>query len=400
LVAAGLALVTLALILLRVFGSAEVFSAGALLVCVACSGFQAHLGDWTLLIPTLLVGMASAAVLVALFTMRASERALLAELFPRPHPDGCVGAHVVGGRSLDVHVSIQRGTRAGPKRFLDGRVVVLSARVAANGVSLYQRRIFERTWPPPSDSIERRYWLDAPVCAALQAVPNVRLHDGTLELSRGSWCTRARIEAWLAELATVALPLFTAEDRVAARVAAEPDPRLQRYDWQGLVRWAPARAETIAAGIPANADPAVVVGAAELRGDDVTLKALLRTTHDGEALQMLAAWARHERRREIAPQLAARVGIPPEEAWPELLRGLAELGGRDEMAVLLEVAAGVGYPPEVRALAERATLAIRDRLGPQRQGALALAHVQGGAVSVTESAGEGALSRTRPTEPD
>ena len=388
-------LIVLALIVLAVrrYGTAEVLFGAMVAAGLLCGGLLfASPAPAAGLIGVVYAAVAALA-LYAVVRTRATEKRVVAELFPREEGDGRVGDHLIAGRMCSVRLSIAGRRQGVPARFLDSRVVVLSVRAAGEGLSLASAPRFDRRWPGPQNTVARRYWLDPAVIAAVRLTPHSRIVEGRVEVCRGKWCTRARLEAWLAELGTIAGPLLSAEERVARRVTTEADPMLQRLDWAGLTTWAPARARALATNIPPTADPAVVVGAATLRGDVALLESMLRTTDHPEALEALAGWARREERFDLAPLLARRLGVPPERAWDGILRALHDLAGRDEMAVLQEVADGVGYPGSARLLAVRAIDATRARLGHELAGTVAIADVPGGALSVTDMASEGALSR-------
>ena len=79
--------------------------------------------------------------------------------------------------------------------------------------------------------------------------------------------------------------------------------------------------------------------------------------------------------------------MPPEAAWPALVKLLGAHGGRTHVAALRAVSTAPGYPSELRGLAKRALERIRARLGPDTAGRVDLAGDEGGELAIAAEPG-------------
>lgn len=333
------------------------------------------------------------------------EHQAIRSAFPHPEGSGRVGSFVVGGETLTVRFEYAL-KRVGGR--WDGRGAVLRCRVAPESVRLGPppaglRRVvplvLRRGDPGTPERFEDRVWLHE---VALPAGSPVRVVAGAVEVRPEGWMTSTSVEAVVSDMAGVAAALkrssAAAPERFVALATASENPAARRQAWLDLETLGAAELRVIARSGLTDPDDVIRAVAATAVGEAATLLALLRTSHVGAAMSRAARWALREGRHDLAPVLAARLGTPPEEAWSDLVAALGTLGGRAEMEALHAVREGEGFPKKLRGAAEVAMITIRHRLGPAEAGALALADVAGGEVSLAGEAGaiglaEGPLHR-------
>lgn len=102
---------------------------------------------------------------------------------------------------------------------------------------------------------------------------------------------------------------------------------------------------------------------------------------------------------DLAPLLAARLGTPPDAAWPALVSALDVVGGTPEALALRMIVDGAGYPGPLRQAAARVLGRIRGSVDPGRAGGLALADAlaeTSGALAIVAEAGSLSLLEAEP----
>lgn len=393
LVAIATALVVVAVLFIRAVGPGEVGSACVALVGLGAGAATSSAGVGGIA-PALFagVGLVGVGVLGWILTRLRSERRLWAARFPGQGPAGRTGQVVLGGVFTEVAVRHEM-KRGSPRRFLDGRTVVLSVGLAPKGVRLERRSFFDGLRAAPPSDIHTRTWLGPGVLEVIEALDHARVYEGRVEIRRGAWTDPVQLDAWFADLAEVVAALrrsaFEAPARFEAAALGDLDPGRRRQGWSDLEAVSSERARQVAPRLLADPDPVLRVGAGLVAGEAGArvLERVLRSADDGLAVARAARWAKDAERVDLAGVIAARLGIPPVEAWPDLVEALAALGGRPEMTVLHEVAGAEGYPAVVRARAVAAMTRIRERLGPESAGRIAVVAAVGGELSLPEQPG-------------
>jgi hypothetical protein len=221
-----------------------------------------------------------------------------------------------------------------------------------------------------------------------------RVEDGVLVVATKAWLTHARVGRLLTQMERVVEAMRAPGRDAVARIQAEArgapgTSSRQRVDaWRTLADHLPSGFAAVAPAGLSDTDPVVRVIAARALGDRAAIADVLARTHDPEAVRRALDAIRVGRWTELVGAVAARIGVPPEESWYELVEVVGQLGGRAEVGCLEAVENGKGHTPELRGAARDAHARIRARLDHDGIGRVALVGAEGGQVALAPAGGE------------
>ncbi|MES2641922.1 MAG: hypothetical protein V4850_20700 [Myxococcota bacterium] len=274
---------------------------------------------------------------------------------------------VVG--TTEMHV--ERRTDGRGRRLLDRRIHVFSAAVPRAEASV------GRVGP-------RRY-------EGVLAGEDARIEDGVLLVATKAWLTHSRVGRLLTDMEGVVAAKRAADQDAIARIQAEARgaPSRRRIDaWRTLADHLPSGLAAVAPEGLADPDPVVRVIAARALGDRAVVADVLARTHDPEAIRRALDAIRVGGWTELLGTVAARIGVPPEETWFELVQAVGQLGGRAEVEFLQAIENGKGHTNELRAAARDAHARIRARLDHDGIGRVTLVGAEGGQLALAPAGGE------------
>ncbi|MDP2315277.1 MAG: hypothetical protein Q8P41_20430 [Pseudomonadota bacterium] len=309
--------------------------------------------------------------------------------------------------TVDIHV--EREAVFWRRRLLDFRAHVFRVRLPLDGATIRRPAGTTATrWHYEGPRHLSDIWLSGDVPTRLGAVLQrypAYVEDGVLVIHVRAFLDRFLVTLVITEMAAVVDAARASGRDAVARIQADarssPLPAMRAGAWRMLADHLPEGLTELAPEGLGDPDPVIRVIAAQAVGDKATLADVLAHSDNAEAVSRAIEASRVGAWPSLADVVAARIGVPPESSWFALVGLLGEIGGREHVARLREVATAAGYTPDLRDAAAVAIARIQGRLGHDAAGRIALseAEVEGGEVALAVEGGEVSLARADRSRP-